>query len=86
MTIPDDEYAGMSNQAPDAQFARLVTKLMEKQELSDAELGRRLGVSRQSVRRWRQGIAHPKFRVLPKFAELLGVELEELWGGRPTIR
>lgn len=48
--------------------------------LSQAELARRLDVSRASVANWETGVMAPRFRTVVAIADALGCRLDELAG------
>lgn len=52
--------------------------------MSQMELARRMGVSGPSVIQWEQGKNMPTSDKLPKLAEILGVEIGELYAPRET--
>lgn len=59
-------------------FAEKLTALMQDRSWSNEDLGRRLGVSDEMVRRWRAGKSEPRLSLLVKLADLLGVEIDYL--------
>src|SRR5690242_13403637 len=46
--------------APYGSFARRLTEFMRRARVSETELGRRLGVTRQTIRRWKSGKVQPQ--------------------------
>jgi DNA-binding Xre family transcriptional regulator len=60
-------------------FASNLDNLMTEKNMSDAELARRLHVSRMSVGRWRNGKAPPSFEYLDSIAETLGCSVKDLF-------
>ena len=50
------------------------------QNLTQDELGARLGVSNQAVSKWETGVSLPDVLLLPKIADVLGITLEKLYG------
>ncbi len=60
-----------------------LTALRKEKGLSQAELAKRLRVSRQSVSKWENGAAIPTTENLRYLSELYGVSLECLFGDVP---
>ncbi|MBC5747082.1 helix-turn-helix transcriptional regulator [Dysosmobacter sp. NSJ-60] len=56
-----------------------IRELRERLGISQAELARRMGVKHTSVIQWETGKAMPAAAKLPKLAEVLGVEIGELF-------
>ena len=54
--------------------------LMEEREVTQADLARRLGVSRTTVHQWYWGINEPSVRRLRQIRGILGCTWEELMG------
>ena len=54
-----------------------IRELRERRGISQSELARRMGVKHPSVVQWETGKAMPA--KLPKLAEVLGVEIGELF-------
>ena len=48
--------------------------------ISQREFGEMLGVTSQAVSKWERGVCCPDISLLPELAEVLGVELGELFG------
>lgn len=57
----------------------------KKAGLTQAELGRRLGVATHTVWRWENGSRHPDIQTAVKIAEILGCTLDELSAQNPTM-
>ena len=53
-------------------------RLRKEHNLSQEDLAEKLGVSRQSVSKWEQGITDPSTANLFALAKLFGVSVEEL--------
>ena len=48
--------------------------------ISQREFGEMLGVTSQAVSKWERDVCCPDISLLPELAEVLGVELGELFG------
>ena len=53
-------------------------QLRESVGISQAELGRLLGVSQDLVYNWEKGRSRPGLPLTPKYAEILGVSLDDI--------
>ena len=58
-----------------------ITALRKEKNISQAELAKRLNVSRQAVSKWEQGTSSPDTERLIQLAEILGTEVEYLATG-----
>ena len=58
-----------------------ITALRKEKNISQAELAKRLNVSRQAVSKWEQGTSSPDTDRLIQLAEILGTEVEYLATG-----
>ena len=58
-----------------------ITALRKEKDISQAELAKRLNVSRQAVSKWEQGTSSPDTTKLIQLAEILGTEVEYLATG-----
>lgn len=58
-----------------------ITMLRKERNISQAELAKRLDVSRQAVSKWEQGQSSPDTAKLIQLAEILGTEVEYLATG-----
>jgi transcriptional regulator with XRE-family HTH domain len=56
-------------------FVEMVTKIMEEEGVSQAELARRLNVSRSAVNQFFQGEFLPSVTTMEKYLEALGHKL-----------
>ncbi len=54
-------------------------KILQKKSMSQTELASKLGVSRQRVNRWVQGINYPNKKYIREISAILGVSIEELF-------
>lgn len=52
--------------------------LRRRKFLTQKELAAKVGVSYQTVQSWEAGAAMPRLRHVPKLAEVLGVDAEQL--------
>lgn len=60
---------------------RLIRALRQGQNLTQAELGEKLGVGGKAVSKWECGAGAPDIALLPRLSELLGVDTEALLRG-----
>lgn len=51
---------------------------------SRAEVGRELGVSRQTIYRWERGLRTPTLLVAQQVAQYFGRPVEEVWADEPN--
>jgi len=58
-----------------------ITALRKEKDISQAELAKRLEVSRQAVSKWEQGLSSPDTVKLIQLAQILGTEVEYLATG-----
>ena len=58
-----------------------ITALRKEKDISQAELAKRMNVSRQAVSKWEQGSSSPDTDRLIQLAEILGTEVEYLATG-----
>lgn len=58
-----------------------ITTLRKEKDISQAELAKRLEVSRQAVSKWEQGLSSPDTVKLIQLAQILGTEVEYLATG-----
>lgn len=56
-----------------------IRALREAAGLSQSELARQMGVAQPSVLLWEQGRNYPTADKLPRLAQVLGVEISELY-------
>ncbi len=62
------------------QLSKNLSLLRKKNNLTQEELGARLGVSSQSISKWENNISMPDICLLPMIAETLGASIDELFG------
>lgn len=60
-------------------------KLRSDNKLSQEQLAEKIGISRQSVSKWEQGISTPDTENLSKLAHLYSVSVDSLLNGEPDI-
>ena len=65
-------------------IAERIMNLRKEQNISQTELAKRLGVSRQAVSKWEQGLSSPDTAKLIQLADVLGTEVEYLATGVKT--
>lgn len=53
-------------------------QLLREKDLTGAQLGRRIGVSRWVVSYWMSGKGSPRSKYIPNIAEALGITVEEV--------
>ena len=58
-----------------------ITSLRKEKDISQAELAKRMNVSRQAVSKWEQGASSPDTERLIQLAEILDTEVEYLATG-----
>ena len=61
-------------------FSENLTNLMLERDISNASLGKELGVSHESVRQWKTGKMFPTIDKAIKLADFFGVTLDDLLG------
>lgn len=62
-----------------------IASLRRKQDLTQEELGEKLGVSSQAVSKWENDISAPDISILPALAGLLGTTVDALLTGKEAI-
>ena len=60
-------------------FGNYICGLREKKGLSQAELGKILGVSNKAVSKWETGASYPSTELMFPLAKALGITIEELY-------
>ena len=65
-------------------IAENIRRLRQEQNLTQAQLADRLGVSYQAISRWENETTYPDIELLPTIAGLFGVTVDELLGSTPT--
>lgn len=60
-------------------------RLLEHRGISSAELSRRAGVPKQSISDWLSGVEPRKLSHVRRVAQVLGITLDELCFGGPTL-
>lgn len=60
-------------------FGNYICNLREKKGLSQAELGKILGVSNKAVSKWETGASYPSTEIMLPLAQALGTTIEELY-------
>lgn len=56
-----------------------VKEYRQKNNLSQGEFGKILGVSAQAVSKWEHGICYPDITFLPNIAKILGCEINDFF-------
>lgn len=64
--------------------AERIKALREKLELTQAEVARRLGISRAGVNAWEMGLSVPSTQYLVELAKIFGVSTDYLLGMEKT--
>ena len=59
----------------------LIATLRKDQNLNQAELAERIGVTNKAISRWETGRGYPDIETLPKLAEVLNISIPELLQG-----
>ena len=62
-------------------IGNFIATLRKKKNLTQAELGERLGVTSKSVSKWEQGVCAPNISILNQLSEELGITTTELLKG-----
>ena len=62
-----------------------IAELRKEQNISQGELARSMGVSRQAVSKWENGLSSPDTLNLIRLAEVLETDVEYLATGRNTV-
>ena len=60
------------------QIGEVIRKYRKQKELTQEEMGERLGVTAPAVNKWENGNSLPDITLLSPIARLLGISLEEL--------
>ncbi len=63
----------------DYKFGNFLYSLRTEKNMSQAELGRILGVTNKAVSKWENGTAKPSTKLIPRLAEVFGLSVEELF-------
>jgi len=63
----------------DYAFGNFLYALRSEKGLSQAQLGKMLGVTNKAVSKWENGSAKPNTALIPKIADIFGVTVEELF-------
>lgn len=66
-------------------LARRIRALVAASGFSQVEIARSIGVDKSTVSKWIKGERTPTMQNLVDLAELLGVEMKELWDGPEAI-
>lgn len=67
----------------DFEFGNRLCRLRQKAQLSQTQLGEKVGVSNKAVSKWENGKAKPGLDVVSRLADALGVSLDELLHAAP---
>ena len=65
----------------DIEFGKRLLELRKKATLSQDDLGKLVGVTRQSIINYERGVSKPKFKVAIKIAQVLNVSINYLYLG-----
>lgn len=66
-------------------FGEKLKHIRVKKELSQADMAKLLGTTRQTINRYERSLREPNIRTAAKFAEVLGVSVEELTDSAKSI-
>ncbi len=58
---------------------KTIAQLCKSNGYTQAEVARKIGVSRQAISLWAQGKSVPNLKNLAELAELFGVEVKNIW-------
>lgn len=61
-------------------FGRALAILRKNADMTQIEVADKLNLSRQAISKYERGKSFPDISLLPELAEVLGVELRELFG------
>ncbi len=61
-------------------IAEKIKEYRKKNNLTQGEFGKLLGVSAQAVYKWEQNICYPDIVLLPFFAQILECSIDDLFG------
>lgn len=53
--------------------------IREREKLSQAQVARLAGISRQAVQQWERGITKPRLEILVKLSAELGADLQDFF-------
>lgn len=59
-------------------IGQLIKNFREKNHLTQAEFGKAVGVNKQTISKWENGIAQPSTRKLFEITQITGIELREI--------
>jgi transcriptional regulator with XRE-family HTH domain len=62
------------------ELGKRITKLRKSRQMTQAELGRAVGVSQQAIFAYELGDRRPSLLILAKMAKALAATVDELWG------
>lgn len=62
-----------------------IRELVASSGMTQAEIGRALGVGKSTVNKWVKGERTPTMQNLIELAELLGIEMKEIWEGAVSV-
>lgn len=79
MQCPGD-YITIHNKGCDEMTSARIKLLREKQGLTQAELAKRLGITRSSVNAWEMGISVPSTQYIVELAEMFKISTDYLLG------
>lgn len=79
--LPGLREAQQRLEEEDRVFAANLARFLKEQEISQAELAKRVGVGRSAISMMLSRQCRPQRRTVEKIAQALGVELRELWPG-----
>ena len=65
------------------QFGHRILRLRKRKEWSRQELARMLGIEKERLTKWEQGINQPSLEQVAQLGGLFGVTLDELITGKP---
>ncbi len=69
-----------------ARIGERIVRLRQRRGWDRVELARRLGVRRERLAKWEQGKCAPPLEMLIRLARTLGVSVDELITGEPTVQ
>ena len=63
-----------------------IKELRKKTEMTQNALAKKIGVNQSSVAQWETGLTVPRASILPRIADALGVNIQDLYTGNEERR
>ncbi|UII81510.1 helix-turn-helix domain-containing protein [Flagellimonas sp. CMM7] len=65
---------------PLRKFAEKILEIRLKREMSQMDVGARIGIDRENIRKYEKGLQEPRLSTIVKFAEAFEIDYNELLG------